>query len=378
MAEESGFERTERATPKRQREAREKGQIARSRELTTFSLLLASGIGILLMGNNIIESILDSMRDSFHLSTDKIFNANILLNFLVTELIKVLMALSPLLILLIVVALLSPIALGGWSFSADAVIAKWERIDPISGIKRVFSWKSVIELIKALAKFGLVAAVAVAYLWLHRKQLIVLSNGDIQVGLKESGKIILWAFLIISSPLLIVVAIDVPFQLWDHAKKLRMTRQEVKDENKETEGSPEVRARVRNIQREMARKRMMAEVPRADVIITNPTHYAVALKYDQNNMRAPVVLAKGKDLIASQIRSVAQIYKVPIVSAPALTRSVYHSTPLNREIPTGLYMAVAQVLAYIYQLRAKGYHRPGDKAKKFDDLPIPDELRKDD
>ena len=378
MAEESGFERTERATPKRQREAREKGQIARSRELTTFSLLLASGIGILLMGNNIIESILDSMRDSFHLSTDKIFNANILLNFLVTELIKVLMALSPLLILLIVVALLSPIALGGWSFSADAVIAKWERINPISGIKRVFSWKSIIELVKALAKFGLVASVAVAYLWLHRKQLIVLSNGDIQVGLKESGKIMLWAFLIISSPLLIVVAIDVPFQVWDHAKQLRMTRQEVKDENKETEGSPEVRARVRNIQREMARKRMMAEVPRADVIITNPTHYAVALKYDQNNMRAPVVLAKGKDLIASQIRSVAQIYKVPIVSAPALTRSVYHSTPLNKEIPTGLYMAVAQVLAYIYQLRAKGYRRPEEKAKNFDDLPIPDELRKDD
>jgi flagellar biosynthesis protein FlhB len=378
VAEESGYERTERATPKRQREAREKGQIARSRELTTFSLLLASGIGILLMGNDIIESILDSMRDSFQLSSDKNFNDNILLDFLITELIKVLTALSPFLILLIAVALLSPIALGGWSFSADAVIAKWERISPISGIKRIFSWKSVIELIKALAKFGLVAAVAVAYLWLHRKQLIVLSNGDIQAGLRESGKIILWAFLIISSPLLIVVAIDVPFQLWDHAKHLRMTRQEVKDENKETEGSPEVRARVRNIQREMARKRMMAEVPRADVIITNPTHYAVALKYDQDNMRAPVVLAKGKDLIASQIRSVAQIFKVPIISAPALTRSVYHSTPLNKEIPTGLYMAVAQVLAYIYQLRAKGYRRLGEKAKNFDDLPIPDELRKDD
>jgi flagellar biosynthesis protein FlhB len=378
MAQEGGHERTEQATPKRLREAREKGQIARSKELTTLSLLGASCIGLFLMGEKIVNALVLTMHDSFQPSTDRIFDSSKLPHFFITELINVLIVVTPLLALLVAAALLSPMALGGWSFSTDAMAAKWERINPISGIKRIFSWKSVIELVKALAKFGLVAVVAAWYMWGHRNQLLVLSNDDIQIGLSDSGKILLWAFLTLSSPLLIVVALDIPFQLWDHAKQLRMSRQEVKDENKETEGNPEVRARVRSVQREMARKRMMAEVPRADVIITNPTHYAVAIKYDQEKMRAPVVLAKGKDLIASQIRGIAQLYRIPIVTAPALTRSVYHSTALNKEIPTGLYMAVAQVLAYIYQLRAKGYSHLSQATKKFDDVPIPDDLRKDD
>ena len=377
MAQEGGQERTEQATPKRLREAREKGQIARSRELTTFSLLFVSGIGIYLMGGQIVESILDTMRDSFQPSMDKIFNSIGLPKFFLKELTHALMVVAPLLMLLVAAALFAPMALGGWSFSADALSVKLERISPLKGIKRIFSLKSVVELVKALAKFGLVAIVAILFIWSHKDQLIVLSNGDIQVGLRGSGEILVWAFLIISSPLLLVVALDVPFQLWDHAKQLRMSRQEIKDENKETEGNPEVRARVRNIQREMARKRMMAEVPRADVIITNPTHYAVAVKYDQEKMRAPIVVAKGKDLVAAQIRSIAQMYKIPVVSAPALSRSIYHSTPLNKEIPTGLYMAVAQVLAYVYQIRAKGYSHFRQDPRKFDDVPIPDDLRKD-
>ena len=378
MTQDSGQEQTEQATPKRLREAREKGQVVRSRELTTFSLLLASGAGLFFMGHNIVDSLLTMMRDSFKLSNDKIFNSNILFDFLLSQLIHSLMVLAPLLVLLVAVALVAPIALGGWSFSADALTAKWERVSPLKGIKRIFSWKSIVELVKALAKFGLVAAVAIWFIWWHRSQLVILSDNDIQMGLGRSGEILLWAFLIISSPLLIVVVVDVPFQIWDHAKKLRMSKQEIRDENKETDGNPEIRARVRGIQREMARKRMMADVPRADVIITNPTHYAVAIKYDQEKMRAPVVLAKGKDLIASQIRSIAQMYKIPIVSAPALSRSIYHSTPLNKEIPTGLYMAVAQVLAYVYQLRAKGYRHFNQDGKKFDNVPIPEELRKDD
>jgi len=377
MAQEGGQERTEQATPKRLREAREKGQIARSRELTTFSLLFVSGLGIYLMGGKIVDSILDTMRDSFQPPMDKIINSGGLPKFFLTELTHALIIVAPLLLLLVVAALFAPMALGGWSFSPDALAVKLERISPLKGLKRIFSLKSVIELVKAVAKFGLVAIVSIFYMWSHKDQLIVLSNDDIQVGLRGSGEMLVWAFLIISSPLLLVVAIDVPFQLWDHAKQLRMSRQEIKDENKETEGNPEVRARVRSIQREMARKRMMADVPRADVIITNPTHYAVAVKYDQDKMSAPVVLAKGKDLVAAQIRSVAQMYKIPVVSAPALSRSIYHSTPLNKEIPTGLYLAVAQVLAYVYQLRAKGYSHFRQDPRKFDDVPIPDDLRKD-
>ena len=377
MAQEGGQEKTEQATHKRLREAREKGQIARSKELTTFSLLFAAGIGILLMGRAIVDSLLATMRDSFQPPTEKLFNTAGLPEFFLTELMNALTALVPLLVLLVGVALFAPMALGGWSFSADALNAKWERISPLKGIKRIFSWKSVMELIKALAKFALVAIVAAWFMWGHRNQLIVLSNDDIQNGLRGSGNLLLWAFLIISSPLLVVVAIDVPFQLWNHSKQLRMTKQEVRDESKETDGNPEIRARVRSIQREMARKRMMAAVPKADVIITNPTHYAVAIKYDQEKMRAPIVLAKGKDLIASQIRSIAQIYKVPIVSAPALSRAIYHSTPLNREIPTGLYLAVAQILAYVYQLRTKGRSNMSQGTKQFDDVPIPEDLRKD-
>ena len=377
MAQEGGQERTEQATPKRLREAREKGQIARSRELTTFSLLFFSGVGIYFMGSKIIDSLLSSMRDSFQPSKEKLFNPSILPDFFMDELLNALFVLAPLLIVLTAAALFAPMALGGWSFSVDALTVKWERISPLKGIKRIFSWKSVIELLKALAKFSLVSIVAIAYIWWHKNNLVVLSNDDIQTGLMESGRILLWAFLIISSPLLLVVGIDVPFQLWDHAKQLRMSRQEIKDENKETEGNPEVRARVRSIQREMARKRMMAEVPRADVIITNPTHYAVAIKYDQERMRAPILLAKGKDLIASQIRSIATSHKIPVVSAPALSRSIYHSTSLNKEIPAGLYLAVAQILAYVYQLRAKGNSRSRDIEKGFSDLPIPEELRKD-
>lgn len=377
MAQESGQERTEQATPKRLREAREKGQIARSRELTTLSLLLFAGLGLYILGDNIIESIQKVMRISFQPAADYLDDPTKLPEFFISIVSKELVVILPLLVILLFTAVFSPMALGGWSFSADALKAKWERISPIKGIKRILSWKSVIELVKALSKFGLITIVAIIYIWSQRDELLVLSDSDIQYGLRESGHILLWALIIISSPLILVVALDIPFQLWDHAKQLKMTRQEVRDENKETEGNPEIRARVRNIQREMARKRMMADVPRADVIITNPTHYAVAVKYDQQKMRAPVVIAKGRDLIAAQIRSIANVNNIPIISSPALSRSIYHSTPLNKEIPTGLYLAVAQILAYVYQLRTKGNTRSDHAEKKFMDLPIPDDLRKD-
>jgi len=376
MAQESAQERTEEATPKRVREAREKGQIARSRELTTFSMLLMAGVGILLMGGHIVESILTTMRDNFQLSKDDIYDASKLPGVFLKEAIHSLWGVSPLLLLLVVVALFAPMALSGWTFSAEALSFKWSRIDPIQGVKRIFSWKSVIEVVKALIKFGLIAAVACFFMWQMREELISLGGQEFLVSISQAGDILAWAFVAISAPMLLVVAIDVPFQLWDHAKQLRMSRQEVKDENKETEGNPEVRGRIRTIQREMARRRMMADVPRADVIITNPTHYAVALKYDQDKMRAPVMVAKGKDLIALQIRNVAGIYNIPIVSSPALSRSIYHSTELNKETPTGLYMAVAQILAYVYRLKASNV-RKYDQNIVIDEVPIPDDLRRD-
>ncbi len=376
MAQESDQERTEQASPKRIREAREKGQIVRSRELTTFAMLLSSGIGILLLGNRVVDGLLIALHDNLQLTREDILDPSKIPGYFLKESINLLWILSPLLLLLVTVAIVAPIALGGWAFSPEAILFKIDRISPIKGIKRIFSWKSIIEVVKALSKFGLIALVACFFLWKLRSELIVLGDEDILVSIKKSGSILVWAFIVLSSPILLVVAIDVPFQLWDHAKQLRMSRQEVRDENKETDGNPEIKGRVRFLQKEMARKRMMAEVPRADVIITNPTHYAVALKYDQSRMRAPVVVAKGMDLIALQIRGVGGIYNIPIVSSPALSRSIYHNTPLNKEIPAGLYMAVAQILAYVYQLKVKGgaVHK---EDVKFDEVPIPDELKRE-
>lgn len=376
MAEENGQERTEQATPKRLREAREKGQIARSRELTTFAMLLTSGAAIYLLGENIVDGLTTMMKSDLHMARDEIYDATKLPGLFLNEVINILWVLSPFLLLLTVVAVLAPMALGGWSFSAEAILFKWDRIDPIKGIKRIFSWKSVVEIIKALAKFGLIAAVSCFVIWKMRDQIAVIGDEDVLVALNKSGSLLVLAFIATALPLLVVVAIDVPFQIWDFSKQMRMSRQEVKDENKETEGNPEIKGRIRNIQIEMARRRMMAEVPRADVIITNPTHYAVALKYDQAKMLAPVVIAKGADLVAMQIRSVGGASHVTIVSAPALARSIYYSTELNKEIPAGLYLAVAQILAYVYQLRAKGKARHKQDVN-FDDVPIPAELRRD-
>lgn len=376
MAQEDAQERTEQATPKRLREAREKGQIARSRELNTFAMLLMSGIGFLLLGGRVIDGLMQTLRDNLQLRREELYDASKLPDHFLNAALASLWSLTPLLLLLVAIALLAPIALGGWTFSGEAVTFKPERINPISGIKRMFSMKSLIELVKALAKFALIGVAACFVIWKLRGEMLSLSEADAFSAIHHAGSLLAWAFIAVTAPLLLVVAIDVPFQLWDHGKQLRMSRQELKDENKETDGSPEVRSRVRQIQREMARKRMMAEVPRADVVITNPTHYAVALKYDQDRMRAPVVIAKGKDLIAMQIRGVAGIYKIPVISSPALSRAVYHSTPLNKEIPAGLYMAVAQILAYVYQLKTQGKRRPAAQ-RSFEDLPIPEELRRD-
>ena len=374
MAQNDGQERTEQATPKRLREAREKGQIARSREFTTFAILLVSGLGMLLLGGQIVDGLLNTMRDNLHLTKEEIFDASKMPSYLLKEIFSSLWTLAPLFLLLVLAALFAPMALGGWAFSGDAISFKWDRIDPINGVKKIFSSKSIIEVIKALIKFSMIGVVTYLFMWSLRDQLALLGNEDIAVSITKAGDLLVWAFLAVSAPLILVVAIDVPFQLWDHAKQLRMSRQEIKDENKETEGNPEIRGRIRTIQREMARRRMMAEVPKADVIITNPTHYAVALKYDQARMKAPVVVAKGMDLIALQVRSVGAIYKIPIVSSPALSRSIYHSTALNKEIPAGLYMAVAQILAYVYQVKAK--KTDYKENMRFEDVPIPEELQR--
>jgi len=282
------------------------------------------------------------------------------------------LAILPFLLVMLVTALAAPVALGGWSFSTQAMSFKADKLNPLKGLKRIFAVRGVVELLKALAKFLLIGSVGAGLLWHFLPELMGLGREAVEHGLIHAGRILSTSFVVLSASLLLIAAIDVPFQLWDHAKNLKMTRQEVRDEHKDTEGRPEVKSRVRAMQREIAQRRMMEEIPKADVVITNPTHYAVALRYDLDNMSAPIVVAKGVELVASQIRTVAVANKVPLYEAPPLARALYYSAEINQEIPAGLYLAVAQILAYVFQLKA--VTRGGPVPARPTEVPVPDEF----
>jgi len=376
MAEQSGMERTERATPKRLREAREKGQVPRSRDLNTVLLMLAASGGLLAFGSVMSDGLLRQMTASFTRTRESLFDPQVLQPFIGQVLVEVLLAFAPFLLLLFMVALLAPMALGGWSFSTEVLAPNFGKLDPVKGFGRIFSLRAPVEALKSFAKF-LVVAVACGILLKQRAdELFVLGREPLEGGLMHAAHIIGWSFVGMSAMLILIAAVDVPFQLWDHANKLKMTKQEIKDENRQTEGSPELKGRIRAVQRRMAQQRMMQDVPDADVVVANPTHYAVALRYDQDRMGAPKVVASGADLIAAEIRKVAVANDVTIVEAPPLARALYYNADIGQEIPAGLYVAVAQLLAYVYQLRAAGGNGSTPPALP-DEFPIPPDLRRD-
>lgn len=376
MSQSSGQEKTEQATPKRLRESREKGQIARSRDLNSLILLLVASGGLLVFGETMLRGMVRQMYSGFMLSREVLFDATQLQYFLGRALADALQAFSPLLGTLFIAAFLAPMALGGWSFSPKAVIPNWGKLNPAKGLGRMFSRRAPVEALKAFAKFAVVAIASAILLSQWASDIFMLGNEPLRSGLAHTAHIVGWSFIAVSSVLVLIAAVDVPFQLWDHANKLKMTKQEVKDEQKQTDGNPEVKSRIRAVQRQMAQQRMMEDIPDADVIVTNPTHYAVALRYDQDGNGAPTVVAKGADLMAAQIRKVANAHDVAIVEAPPLARALYFNTDIGQEIPAGLYVAVAQLLAYVYQL--KNMQVPGQEVPAPpDDLPVPDELLKD-
>lgn len=373
MAEnQDGQEKTEEATPKRQEEARNKGQVPRSRELTTMAMLLMAAIAMTFMGERMVAQLGDIMRLGLAVERAKIFDPWSVIELFGQAVSLGILLMLPFLVLMVATALAAPVALGGWAFSTEALAFKFDKLNPVTGLKRIFAARGVMELVKALAKFLLIGLIGALLLWHFLPQLMGLGREDPAVGLAHAGQILSRSFVILSASLALIAAIDVPFQLWDHAKNLKMTRQEVRDEHKNTEGKPEVKAKVRTMQREIAQRRMMSEVPKADVVITNPTHYAIALRYDADKMAAPVVVAKGVELVASQIRTVAVANKVPIFEAPPLARALYYSTEIDQQVPAGLYLAVAQVLAYVFQLRATV--RGGPVPVPPEDIPVPDEF----
>ncbi|MDO6564671.1 flagellar biosynthesis protein FlhB [Amphritea sp. 1_MG-2023] len=377
MAEDSGQEKTEEPTSKRLRDAKEKGDVARSKELATTILLLSAAAAAIMFGGQVADKMAGMMKFNFELDRQAVMDPAAMFMHLGYSIFEALYACLGFFAVLLVAAIVGPIALGGWNISMKAMAPKFSRIDPLAGIKRMFSLKALLELFKALAKFLVVGSLSFLVLYTSKQALFSLGSQDIIPAMSHATEIVIWAFLVMSATMILISVIDVPFQIYDYTQKLKMTLQEVKDEMKNSEGKPEVKGRIRQLQREISQRKMMAAVPEADVVITNPTHYAVALKYEQGGGGAPFMVAKGGDFVALKIREIADQHEIPVLSAPPLARAIYHSTDVDEEIPSGLFKAVAEILAYVYQLqRHKRRQGPAPKAIS-EQLDIPDELRRD-
>lgn len=352
MAEESDLERTEPASTRRIEQARAEGQVPQSRELVAF-LVMATGVGVLWAGGGWLSHRAgDIVSRGLTFDRKTAFDPNMMFVSFQELSLDALGLLAPIFLFTIVAALLAPVALGGWVISSKALTPDLTRLSPIKGLGRMFSWHSVGELVKGVLKALLIGSIMWWVVRSEHDRLFALMGAPVEVALASTGGIIIHAALALVGGLAIIAAVDVPFQLWQYYSRLRMTREELKQEYKELEGDPQLKARIRSQQREIARRRMMSEVPKADVVVTNPTHYAVALKYDAGSMGAPKIVAKGMNLVAQRIREIAQENDVPVVEAPPLARALHRHAELGDQIPALLYAAVAEVMAYVYQINA--------------------------
>lgn len=368
----SSQERTEQPTAKRKEDSRKKGQVPRSKELNTMLSLVIGALALLMLGDTIATSFASLFESAFSFDRELAYDKELLAVRLIGLITSSVLILTPFFAVMIVGAFAGPLLMGGWSFSVSTMAFKLDKLSPAKGIKRVFSAKGLLELLKTLFKFILLSGATILLFSLLLEEILALGSWAPERAFIESVTLLQWGLLVISSTMVFIVVFDVPFELWNHNKQLKMTLQEVKDEMKETDGRPEVKARIRALQREASQRRMMEDVPTADVVITNPTHFAVALKYESKAGSAPVVLAKGRGVIALNIRSVATDNNVAIFSAPPLARALYSSAEIGEEIPQNLYLAVAKVLAYVYQLSGAG---DAVSSSPPQDIPIPDEYR---
>ncbi|MGZ3157921.1 MAG: flagellar biosynthesis protein FlhB [Burkholderiaceae bacterium] len=351
MAEESDLEKTEPASPRRMEQAREDGDVPRSRELATCSILMAAGLGFWVLGDGMVHHLNGALISGLSFDRETAFDSNAQLSQIATSIVDLLMAFAPFALLLMIVALGSPLLIGGWLFSAKALQPDFARLSPFRGLGNMISANAGVELLKAIGKTLLVGIVAWIVISHQLNSVLALSVEPAKSGSAHLAHLLMTSFIAIVGGLVIIALIDAPYQMWHYANKLKMTRQELRQEAKESDGNPEIKAKIRQQQREMAKRRMMSAVPTADVVVTNPTHYAVALKYADGRMRAPQVVAKGADEVAAKIRELAKENNVPLLEAPPLARALYRHTELGDEIPEGLYTAVAEVLAYVFQLR---------------------------
>ncbi|MES2243434.1 MAG: flagellar biosynthesis protein FlhB [Pseudomonadota bacterium] len=373
MAEESDLEKTEPASPRRLEKAREEGQVARSRELVTF-VMLTTGVGALWTLGDMMGGHFDSaLRNGLQFERASAFDASHMMVQAGSAVLHAMQALMPVLFMMLVAALVAPMMLGGWLLSGKSLTPNFSKLNPVAGIGRMFSAESLAELIKTIVKSLLVGGVAWWVISGKLDAIMALMNEPARAALPHTLYLVAGSCALIIASLLLVTLIDVPYQLWSHARKLRMSREDLRQEQKESDGDPQVKAQIRRQQQQMARRRMMAEVPKADIVVTNPTHFAVALKYHDKDMRAPRVVAKGSDLVALRIRAMAEEHKVPVLEAPPLTRALFRHTQLGEEIPAALYAAVAEVLAWAYQLNRAGTEG-GAPPRTPRDLPVPESL----
>lgn len=358
MAEErdDNQERTEEPTPKRLQESRDEGQVPRSRELTMTMVMLVGSGTLLLSGRWFADRLQVLFATGFRIDRASLYDDSFMLRQFAELLGETFLVLGPLMLALVVTALVAPALLGGWLFSRKAMAPKFSRMDPLKGLKRVFGTQGLMELLKAMGKFLVVGVASGFFLWLIMDRFLSLSRQPVMQAVADSVWLAGLALFMTSATLIVIAAIDVPFQLASHYKQIRMTKQEVREESKQTEGRPEVKGRIRSLQQEMASRRMMGDVPDADIVITNPTHFAVALRFDAESMLAPVVVAKGSGLVALAIRRVSEDAGVPLLEAPPLARALYRSVDIGEAIPPQLYVAVAEVLAWVHQVRT----RPAD------------------
>jgi len=377
MAEDSGQEKTEEPTSKKLEDAKKKGQIARSKELGTMFVLIFSAISLLLYGPEIGKGLYNIMGRMLSLNRSETYDTTKMFAVWSEVASALLFPMAMFVLIIVIAAFIGNTLLGGFNFSWEAAAPKPSKMSPMKGFKRMFGPQAAIELVKSILKFALVAIFAVFLIQTFFDEILHLSIESAPSNIIHALEMLSWMFLGLSCTLVIIAAIDAPYQSYNHNKQLKMTMQEIKDEYKNSEGDPQIKARIRQTQRQMSQRRMMQDVPDADVIVTNPTHYSVALKYDTERAGAPIVLAKGVDEMAMQIRKIAKGNEVPIVESPMLTRALYHTAEVGQQIPDQLFTAVAQVLAYVFQLKRFKKGRGKRPIPLKSKLPIPDDFKYD-
>ncbi|MFC4158533.1 flagellar biosynthesis protein FlhB [Chitinimonas lacunae] len=373
MAEDSDLERTEDPSPRRLDEARARGQVPRSQELITFSVLVAGMGSLIVSGDSLLDALKRTMHSNLRFEAATLVNLDVMLIRLAQSAYDLLQTLLPLLGACVVASVLASLMISGWIFTFEPLQPKFDRLNPLSGIGRLFSVRALVEGGKAVLKSSLIGGVAVAAIWYYKDTVLQLIALPPLTGLAMLWELTRTILLYVIGAMLLIVLIDVPYQLWDYKRGLKMTKEEVRQEAKESEGDPHVKGRIRQLQMQAARRRMMAEIPKASVVVTNPTHFAVALRYEEGKTKAPQVVAKGSALLAQRIIEVGREHQVPVLRAPPLARALYHHTELGDEIPAALYSAVAEVLAYLYQLDHWQRHGGAEPALPGD-LPVPPDL----